>query len=85
MSAISERAAPITAPAGLPSVDWLMQDARLADLAARLGRSCVVAAARAALDEARCSLLAGGRVDPNGLADRVVAHVASATAASARR
>ena len=84
MSAISERAAPITAPAGLPSVDRLVQDGRLADLAARLGRSCVVAAARAALDEARCSLLAGGRVDPDGLAERVIAHAASAAASTLR-
>ena len=61
-----------------------MQDARLADLALQVGRICVVGAARAALDEARCSLLAGGRVDPDGLADRVVAHAAAASSPSLR-
>ena len=84
MSATFDKTAPIAEPARLPGVDRLVQDARLADLAARVGRSCVVEAARAALDEARRSLLAGGRVDPDGLADRVVANVASMAASSLR-
>ena len=78
------KADPITAPAGLPGVDRLLQDVRLADLSGRVGRSCVVEAARTVLEEARSRLLAGGSIDADGLADRVVAHVAAATAPSLR-
>ena len=84
MTQTDTKADPITAPAGLPGVDRLLQDARLADLPDRVGRSCVVEAARTVLEEARSRLLAGGRIDADGLADRVVAHVAAATAPSLR-
>lgn len=84
MTQTDSKADPITVPAGLPGVDRLSQDARLADLSDRVGRSCVVEAARTVLQEARSRLLAGGRIDADGLADRVVAHVAAATAPSLR-
>ncbi len=84
MNKAESAAVPIALPAGLPSVDRLMQDVRLADLSGRVGRICVVEAARAVLEEGRRSLLAGGRIDPDGLVDRVAAHVAAATASSLR-
>ena len=84
MTQTDSRADPITVPAGLPGVDQLLQDVRLANLPDRVGRSCVVEAARTVLEEARSRLLAGGRIDADGLADRVVAHVAAATAPSLR-
>ncbi|MDE0705061.1 MAG: L-seryl-tRNA(Sec) selenium transferase [Rhodospirillaceae bacterium] len=84
MPANTDQTETIAAPAGLPGVDRLLQDARLSDLAARAGRSCVVEAARTVLDDARARLLEGGRVDPDGLAERVVAHVAAAAAPSLR-
>ena len=84
MPANPDQTETIAVPAGLPGVDRLLQDARLSDLAARAGRSCVVEAARTVLDEARARLLEGGRVDPDGLAERVVAHVAAAVAPSLR-
>ncbi len=67
----------IGSPADLPSVDRLLQDARLADLADRLGRSCVVNGVRAVLDEGRADLAAGRKLDVAGIPDRVVAHIAS--------
>ena len=84
MSAEPADSAPITAPAGLPGVDWLMRDARLADLSARVGRTCVVEAARAELAEGRRRLLAGGRIDPAQLAERIADRVAAGMAASPR-
>ena len=74
----------IAAPAGLPSVDRLLRDARLTNLSDRVGRNCVVEAARAVLEEGRRNLLAGGRIDLDGLADRVVAYVAESTTSSLR-
>ncbi len=84
MNKAKSAADPIALPAGLPSVDRLMKDTRLADLSDRVGRICLVEAARAVLEEGRRSLLAGGRIDPDGLVDRVAAHVAAATASSLR-
>ncbi|MCY4396038.1 MAG: L-seryl-tRNA(Sec) selenium transferase [Rhodospirillaceae bacterium] len=84
MNKAESAADPIALPAGLPSVDRLMQDSRLADLSDRVGRTCVVEAARAVLEEGRQSLLAGGRIDRVRLADSVAAHVAAATVSSIR-
>ena len=84
MAQTDSGSAPISSPADLPGVDRLLQDGQLANLSAQVGRTCVVEAARAVLQEGRQTLLAGGRIDPDGLADRVVAHVAAATASSIR-
>lgn len=84
MTDAENAAAQIDSPAGLPAVDRLLQDERLADLSAQVGRSCVVDAARIVLEEGRRRLLAGGRIDAERLAESVAAHVAAAAAPSLR-
>ncbi|MCY4192350.1 MAG: L-seryl-tRNA(Sec) selenium transferase, partial [Rhodospirillaceae bacterium] len=74
----------ISSPADLPSVDRLLQDVRLASLADRLGRSCVVNGVRAVLDEGRADLAAGRKLDIAEIPDSVVAHIASMAELSLR-
>jgi len=75
---------PITRPADLPSVDRLLQDERLVDLAERLGRTCVLDGARAILEEGRAVLASGNRLDGVTLPDRIVAYVAALSQSSLR-
>jgi L-seryl-tRNA(Ser) seleniumtransferase len=67
----------------LPSVDRLLADPRLRDLAERHGRDALVAAARRALERAREEILAG--FDPGDLAARAAGEAGRASAPRLRR
>ena len=71
----------------LPSVDRLLNTARLQGLQERLSHGLVVGATREVLEEVRRELLAGGtaEVDPEALAERVAARVEAELAPSLGR
>jgi len=81
---VSGRAGTAVAAAELPSVDRLLAAPRVAALVASAGRSVVVEAARAHLNELRSTALAGrlehAALEPAALAKAVARRVAAATA-----